>query len=91
MTTFNESTAQTKKLITFQVVEDTSFFIRDNAKYFCLSFFINSEEIMKSKIFHNYEEFYEFINKGCVIGCRTSLGESYEDIIKSCNSQKENE
>lgn len=25
------------------------------------------------------------------LGCRTSLGESYEDIIKSCNSQKENE
>ena len=29
-----------------------------NAKYFCLSFFINSEEIMKSKIFHNYEDRY---------------------------------
>lgn len=25
------------------------------------------------------------------LGCRTSLGESYEDIITSCNSQKENE
>ena len=25
------------------------------------------------------------------LGCRTSLGESYEDIIGSCNSQKENE
>lgn len=25
------------------------------------------------------------------LGCRTSLGESYEDIIKSFNSQKENE
>lgn len=23
------------------------------------------------------------------IGCRTSLGESYEDVIKSCNSQKD--
>lgn len=25
------------------------------------------------------------------LGCRTSLGESYEDVIKSCNLQKENQ
>ena len=35
----------------------------------------------------------ESANKVCQIlskmGCRTSQGESYEDIVKSCNSQKE--
>ena len=35
----------------------------------------------------------ETANKICKIlsnlGCRTSQGESYEDIVKSCNSQKE--
>lgn len=52
-----------------------------NAKYFCLSFFINSEEIMKSKVFHNYKEFYEFINKGCVIGSQFTVKVNIDDKL----------
>ena len=36
---------------------------------------------MKSKIFHNYEEFYEFINKGCVIGSQFTVKVNIDDKL----------